>query len=76
MPQLLGYTYDTEAEALAAQEEVREYYDVPLPEEMVGIYHADTFYYILYYKSSNKDLADVLGPPIEFEVPYPVIPPA
>lgn len=73
---MLGYKFQTEAEAIAAQKACDNYYGIPVhpydvTQHWTGYNFADLntpqFYYIQY----DISLLPVLGEPTEFEVIYP-----
>jgi|688.fasta_scaffold438156_2 hypothetical protein len=75
-----GYKYDTEQEAINAQEACNAYYGIPVsPDDITqnwvayqfAEYDDPQFWYIIY----DNSLLLILGEPTEFEVTSPPFPP-
>jgi hypothetical protein len=70
---MLGYTYQTETEAIAARQTAADYMGFPVPGGETQFWvnfnysELDGFYYIQYV----EDLEKALGEPIEFDVTFP-----
>lgn len=73
---MLGYTYTTESEAIAARQTAADYMGFPVPggETLLWVDYSyselDGFYYIQYVDG----LEAALGDPIEFNVTQPELP--
>lgn len=69
---MLGYTFQTETEAIAARQIAADYMGFPVPggETLYWVNYfyseLDGFYYITYVENLEK----ALGEPIEFEVTF------
>tara|TARA_R110002153_G_scaffold273343_1_gene444033 strand:+ start:1097 stop:1324 length:228 start_codon:yes stop_codon:yes gene_type:complete len=74
---MVGYKYNTEAEAINARKLSAEYKGLPIRPNDVTIYwvdytfsELDNFYYIEYV----DELENVLGEPIEINITLPIMP--
>lgn len=71
--QVIGYKYNSEADAISAQEQIDNHFNLP---------YLDTLHWKPYYKTSDdnpefwyiiysEDVLDILGQPETFEVTVP-----